>query len=58
MSSSALLTECRPNRTLSELPIPDGSVEANPTGLQVLVDDQGVLETVVDDLPVVGFCVG
>lgn len=41
-----------PDRTFMEFAIPDGGVETDPTGLRVLVNDEGVSIVVVDDLSV------
>lgn len=43
--------KCRPHRALPELALPDCSMKAYAPGVRVLVDDQRMLESVVDNLP-------
>jgi len=45
-----LLTKGGPHGTLPEFTIPNGGMEANPTGLLIFVDYQRMLEAVVNDL--------
>ena len=43
------LTKCCPDRAVSQLPIPDGGVQSNALGQLILVNDEGVLISVIED---------
>jgi hypothetical protein len=42
-------TECRPHGTLAEFAVPDSSVETEALCHCILVDDEGVHKTVIDN---------